>query len=53
MAYRVPEGHVLVWPEGKPTRRRSPDGLVIVACDQIVGRAWARIYPLAERELLQ
>jgi hypothetical protein len=52
MVYRVPEGHVLVEPDGGLSRRRSTDGLMIVEREQIVGRAWARLYPVGERRLL-
>ena len=52
MIYRVPEGHVLVEPDGGLSRRRSTDGLMIVEREQIVGRAWARLYPVGERRLL-
>jgi hypothetical protein len=53
LAYRVPEGHMLINPEEEPSIHRVPEGLVIVARDQVVGRAWARFYPVRERRLLQ
>ena len=50
MAYRIPEGHVLINPEGGGQRPAS--GLVILECDRVVGRAWAQFYPVLERRLL-
>ena len=54
LSYRVPEGYVLVDPpiDGQEVSQRPPDGLTIVAREQIFGRAWARFYPLGERALL-
>ncbi len=50
--FRVPKDHVLLGPEGRGMKSQSSSPLVIVAQDQIVGRAWARYYPLWERSLL-
>jgi hypothetical protein len=54
MTYRVPEGHVLVNPWSGPPDGilRPSEGLVIVDRQQIVGRAWAQLYPVGERRLL-
>ena len=53
LRYRVPEGHVLVRPEGGPVIDRTPfDGLSLVHFDQILGRPWALFYPVRERRLL-
>ena len=52
MSYRMPEGHVLIHPQGRAADGAMAEGLVIVARDRIVGRAWARIYPIRERHLL-
>lgn len=53
LLYRVPEGHVLVRPEERGMPARTPaDGLALVSQDQILGRAWARLYPVRERRLL-
>ena len=49
LSYKVPEGHVLINSEGD---RREVDGMVIVDRGQVVGRAWARYYPVLERRLL-
>jgi hypothetical protein len=49
VSYKVPEGHVLINPEGD---QRATEGLVIVDRGQVVGRAWARYYPVLERRLL-
>ncbi len=46
LALRVPEAHLLVAPE------QGPGGLVLVADQQVVGRAWARYYPIRARRLL-
>lgn len=53
MAYRVPDGQVLVSPEAGPGGRRASDGVLIVDRDQIIGRVWARMYPVRERRLLR
>ena len=50
MSYQMPEGHVLVLPQGNAAD--GPEGLLIVARDQIVGKAWARIYPIRQRQLV-
>ncbi|MFO0890311.1 MAG: hypothetical protein U0790_14360 [Isosphaeraceae bacterium] len=50
--FRVPKDHVLVGPDGRAAKARMPSPLIIVARDQIVGRAWARVYPLWDRSLL-
>ena len=52
LSYRIPEGHVLIYPEVRTTHGAAAEGLVIVARERIVGRAWARIYPIRERHLL-
>jgi hypothetical protein len=52
LAFQVPEGHVLVNPEGGSADRRTPEELVIVGRRQIVGRAWAQYYPILDRRLL-
>ena len=52
MSYQMPEGHVLIHPEGRTGDGTMAEGLVIVSRDRIIGRAWARIYPIRERHLL-
>lgn len=53
VSYRVPEGHVLIKPGGGVSPRRSSGALVIVSSAQVVGRAWARMYPVRGRRLLE
>jgi hypothetical protein len=50
--FRVPKDHVLVGTETRGAKTEVPSPLIIVARDQIVGRAWARYYPLWDRSLL-
>ena len=50
--FRVPDRHVLIGPELGPERIEQVAPLVIVGRDQIVGRAWARYYPVWDRCLL-
>jgi hypothetical protein len=52
VSYRVPDRHVLVLPEGSPTNHQASEGLMIVARDQVLGRAWAKFYPVRERRFL-
>lgn len=52
LAYRVPEGHVLIRTEEEGSAPRATEGLTIVAREQIVGRAWLRFYPVRERRIL-
>ncbi len=52
LSYRMPEGHMLINNRDRPTDGSPDEGLVIVSRDQILGRAWARIYPIRERQLL-
>jgi hypothetical protein len=52
VSYRVPERHILILPEGNRTNHQASEGLLIVARDQVVGRAWAKYYPVRERRLL-
>jgi hypothetical protein len=48
LAYVVPEGHVLVDPEVGSSAGRP----ILVPRNQILGRAWARFYPVWERRFL-
>jgi hypothetical protein len=50
--FRVPKDHVLVGPQGRGLKGQPASPLVLVARDQIVGRAWVRYYPLWDRCLL-
>jgi hypothetical protein len=50
--FRVPENHVVVGPDSSGDPKDLPSPLVLVSRDQIVGRAWARYYPVWDRSLL-
>jgi hypothetical protein len=52
LAYRVPEGHVLIHPGQWPAHSRATEPLVIVERAQVVGRVWAQLYPIRERQWL-
>ena len=52
VAYRVPDRHILILPEGSPTNHQASEGLLVVTREQVLGRAWARLYPIRERGLL-
>lgn len=53
LAYNVPEGHVLVLPDTAARDGESTQPLVLVPRAQVKGRAWARLYPVWERQLLR
>jgi hypothetical protein len=50
--FQVPPNHVLIGPETSTSNADPSSALVIVSKEQIVGRAWARYYPVWERCLL-
>jgi hypothetical protein len=50
--FRVPPEQVLVEPEEQGGGPPSIGSLVLVPRDQIIGRAWARYYPVWDRRLL-
>jgi hypothetical protein len=50
--FRVPENHVVVGPDTYGAQKEAASPLIIVSRDQIVGRAWARYYPIWDRCLL-
>jgi hypothetical protein len=50
--FTVPADQVLVEPEEDEGSPPSTSSLVLVAQDQIIGRAWARYYPVWDRRLL-
>jgi hypothetical protein len=52
LSYQVPEGHVLVRPEGMGAVTRLLEAPMVVGRDQILGRAWVRFYPVRERRFL-
>jgi len=53
MAYQVPEGHLLILPDAPGRDGESDQRVVLVAREQVKGRAWARLYPVWERRLLR
>lgn len=53
LAYTVPVGHVLVSLEASRRPDSGPGGSVLVPDDQVIGRAWARLYPIRDRQLLR
>jgi len=52
LTYRVPRRHSLVEPTPQAAGARTPGGLAIVPHDRVIGRAWARFYPVWDRRLL-
>jgi hypothetical protein len=52
MTFTVPEGHVLVNLDAGRRPGDGAGGTVLIPHDQVVGRAWARLYPISGRELL-
>jgi hypothetical protein len=49
LAFTIPERHVLV--DSRPVEPTDA-GPVLVPDDQVVGRAWARLYPIWKRQFL-
>ena len=50
--FKVPPDQVLVEPEEDGGSPATTGSLVLVAQDQIIGRAWAQYYPVWDRRLL-
>jgi hypothetical protein len=50
--FQVPVDHVLVEPDDTTALSASIGPVVLVPSDAIVGRAWARLYPMWDRCLL-
>lgn len=48
----VPDGRLLVAPLGPEPDEVTSCGLVLIGRDQVVGRAWAQLYPVWSRRLL-
>ncbi len=48
----VPGDHALIAPVAPGSARTVPGPPVLVPCGEILGRAWARYYPIRERQLL-
>ncbi len=49
----VPRDHALIAPLSPGSARSVPGSPVLVPCGQIIGRAWARFYPIRERQFLR
>jgi hypothetical protein len=49
----VPGGHALVAPVSSGPAKPVPGAALLVPCDEIVGRAWARYYPIRARQFLK
>ena len=49
----VPGDHALIAPVSSGSARTVPGTPVLVPCGEILGRAWARYYPIRERQLLK
>jgi hypothetical protein len=50
--FRVPADQILLDVEIYSEHQTNPAALQLVSTDQVVGRAWARYYPIRERRLL-
>ena len=50
--FRVPDDQILVEPEEEGGAAPSTGSMVLVPRDQVIGRAWARYYPVWDRRLL-
>jgi hypothetical protein len=53
LALVVPGNHALVAPVSSGSAKTGQKTPVLVPCGEIVGRAWARYYPIRERQLLR
>lgn len=52
LTFVVPSGHALMAPGTRTPRHPGSGRLVLVPTTQVAGRAWARMYPLWERQQL-
>jgi hypothetical protein len=50
--FQVPKNQVLVEPEDDGASTPTAGSLVLVTPDRIIGRAWAKFYPVRDRHLL-
>jgi hypothetical protein len=50
--FLVPKDQVLVEQEDEGPSTRGIGSLVLVTADRIIGRAWAKFYPVRNRHLL-
>ena len=57
LRYQIPDGQLLLNPSADTGSERlsnhSGEGLIVVSRDKILGKAWAKFYPIHERRLLQ
>jgi signal peptidase I len=53
LAYTVPDDHLLILPDAGRPGPGAPQRLLLVPRRQVKGRAWARLYPVWERQLLR
>ena len=57
LRYQIPDGQVLLNPcpetDDEQLSNHGAVGLIVVNRDQILGKAWAKFYPVNERRLLQ
>jgi hypothetical protein len=53
LRYIVPGDHVLIAPAAPESARSPGAGPILVPRSQVLGRAWARLYPIRERHLLR
>jgi hypothetical protein len=52
LSMTVPEGHLLVAPSPATGQPAPNCGLMLIPRERVVGRAWARIYPVWSRQIL-
>jgi hypothetical protein len=50
---RVPADHVLILPGTPGPARSAAESPILVRRSEVLGRAWARLYPIRERQLLR
>jgi hypothetical protein len=52
LLYTIPRDHALIVPASPASARIAPGDPLLIPQDQILGRAWAQIYPIRERQFL-
>jgi hypothetical protein len=52
LIFTVPRNHALIAPASPGSPEPVPGNLVLVPRDQILGRVWARLYPIRARQFL-
>jgi hypothetical protein len=53
VAFTVPADHVLIVPDAAGRARSATESPILVRRSEVVGRAWARFYPIRQRQLLR